>query len=150
MKLEKMLDRYPSLKPVVEQIVRMKLEGKSYRDIKSYWDTTVSQLYPNHKVACPSRSSLWRLEELRKEQVMLVSGWKKCPVCERLVRREELSPIIFEGEEVMLCSDCHSEYQIRRTAPNSIQSKPQNLADYIIVVRKRGWTTNYNPRSDEE
>lgn len=148
MKLTKLLERYPSLKPIVEQIVKLKLEGKSYRDIKSYWDTTVSQLYPNHKVACPSRSSLWRLEELRKERVMLVSGWKKCPVCERLVRQEELSPIIFEGEEVMLCSDCHSQYQIRRTAPNKTQSKSQDLADYIIIKRRQGRTSSFNPREE--
>jgi len=166
MKISKLIERYPSLKSVVEEIIRMKAEGKPYPKIKQYWETTVKQLYPNNPPRCPSKSTLWRKEVRRKElvldQAQSTQGLEKCHACERYYPSFELQqtwvrlPDDKPFDCGRLCGDCRHRVNLmvlgKMDADGNFinQSRKEfNIEDYIYIGRRnhRGYSGG-NPRED--
>lgn len=138
----------------------MKMAGSPYSDIRIYFMKLASELYPSEHIKPISRTTLWRLEELRKEQVLeYKAGLEKCLACDRFFPSFELQETVVmkpDGEPYncgRLCSDCRHRAKMtasgHMTPDGEIIKAPRkepDLSDYIYIGRRK--QHGGNPRDD--
>jgi len=162
--LARLLERYPRMKEVLEECLRMKMAGSPYSDIRIYFMKLASELYPSEHIKPISRTTLWRLEELRKEQVLEHQvGLEKCHACERFFPPFELEQTWVykpDGQPFdcgRLCGECRHKAKMialgfmdEHGKLINRQHKELDLGDFIYVKRNPKRITSSNPRGDRD
>ncbi len=79
---------------------------------------------------------------------MELHGWIRCPNCDKLITQEEAlhNTIIFEGQELKLCSECRGKY-VDRTVRGEGNLPVQEERDLDVGERPR--KRMFDPRRED-
>jgi hypothetical protein len=73
--------KYPLLQGILSGCVLMKMQGKSYKFCKDYFDSFAVQYYPLQTPQFPTRQVLWRLVKQKENENMKLAGYTLCEGC---------------------------------------------------------------------